>query len=76
MKCYRRYVSQTFAINTLRFAIFSSKKHFPTRVFTHRKFFNHFVNIFVKKTADFLNIENKNTKMLTNFITKTLLHDV
>ena len=54
MKCCRRYVSQTFAINTFRFAIFSSKKPFLTRVFIHRKFFNHFVNIFVKKTADFL----------------------
>ena len=52
MKCCRRYVSQTFAINTFRFAIFSSKKLFPTRVFIHRKFFNHFVNIFVKKSAD------------------------
>ena len=76
MKCCRRYVSQTFAINTFRFAIFSSKKPFPTRVFIHRKFFNHFVNIFAqKKPADFFNIfQNKNTKMLTNFITKTFYY--
>ena len=75
MKCCRRYyVSQTFAINTFRFVIFSSKKPFPTRVFVHRTFFNHFVNIFAKKTAEFLNISNKNAKMLTNFITKTFYY--
>ena len=62
MKCCGRYVSQTFATNTFRFAIFSSKKPFPTRVFIHRKFFNHFVNIFGKKTAGFFLIfQNKNT---------------
>ena len=43
-------------VYTFRFAIFSSKKPFLTRVFIHRKFFNHLVNISVKKTADFLNI--------------------
>ena len=54
MKCCRRYVSQTFAINTFRFAIFSSKKPFLTRVLIHRKFFNHLVNIFVKKLLIFV----------------------
>ena len=74
MKCCRRYVSQTFAINTFRFAIFSSKKPFLTRVFIHRKFFNHLVNIFVKKLLIFWIFQNKNTKMLTNFITKTFYY--
>ena len=74
MKCCRRYVSQTFAINTFRFAIFSSKKPFPTRVFIHRRFFKHFVNIFVKKLLIFLIFQNKNTKMLTDFITKTFYY--
>ena len=74
MKCCRRYVSQTFAVNTFRFAIFSLKKPFPTRVFIHRKFLNHFVNIFVKKLLIFLIFQNKNTKMLTNFIIKTFYY--
>ena len=74
MKCCRRYVSQTFAINTFRFAIFSSKKLFPTRVFIHQKFFNQFVNIFVKKLLIFLIFQNKSTKMLANFITKTFYY--
>ena len=55
MKCCRRYVSQFLAKNTFRFAIFSSKKPFPTQVFIrHGKFLNHFVNIFVKKLLIFL----------------------
>ena len=75
MKCCRRYVSQTFAINTFRFAIFSSKKSFPTRVFIHQKFFNHFVNIFVKKKLlIFLIFQNKNTKEVEFVLIGTLFN--
>ena len=73
----RHCISQTFAMNTFRFAIFSSKKPFPTRVFIHRKFFNHFMNIFVKKIADFFNISKYKYKNVDKFYHKNiLLHDV
>ena len=74
MKCCRRYVSQTFAINTFRFAIFSSKKPFPTRVFSIESFLTTLWTFLSKKLLIFLIFQNKNTKMLTNFITKTFYY--
>ena len=49
--CFANFRNKYFQVCHFLF-----KEAFPTRVFIHRKFFNHFVNIFVKKTADFFNI--------------------